>query len=146
MARLDRALLDAATFPVVTEVALRFADTDLQWHVNNVAAGGILQEARVLFNGHAGLADALQNGKRMMVAAISIEYAGEMLFPGTIEVGTGIRRIGRTSYTLVQVARQDGRPTLYAETTLVLADAGGPIAVPAALRAELERLSIRGED
>ena len=146
MARIDRAFLDTATFPLVTDVPVRFADTDLQWHVNNVAAAGILQEARVLFNRHVRLVEHLQKGERMMVAAISIEYAGEMLFPGTIEVGTGIRRIGRTSYTLAQVARQEGQPRLYAETTLVLADASGPIAVPAALRSVLERLSILGQD
>ena len=146
MARLDRALLDAAIFPVNAEVPVRFADTDLQWHVNNVAAAGILQEARVLFNRHAGLVEHLRNGARMMVAAISIEYAGEMLFPGMIEVGTGVRRLGHSSYTLAQVARQDGRATLYAETILVLADSGGPIAVPSALRGELERLGISGRE
>jgi acyl-CoA thioester hydrolase len=141
MARIDRARLDAATFPVTLAVPTRYADIDVQGHVNNVAAAVILQEARVQFNTTAGLRMEL-GGLRVMVAAIAIEYAGEMHHPDPVEVGTGIVAMGRTSVTMAQVARQNGRTALYAETVLVLADADGPAPIPASLREAFERLML----
>jgi acyl-CoA thioester hydrolase len=141
MARIDRARLDAATFPVTMAVPTRYADIDIQGHVNNVAAAVILQEARVQFNTTAGLKMEL-GGLRVMVAAIAIEYAGEMHHPDPVEVGTAIVAMGRTSLTIAQVARQNGRTALYAETVLVLADADGPAPIPAGLREAYGRLML----
>ena len=142
MARIDRKRLDEAAFPLVMTVPTRFDDLDAQGHVNNAAAAVILQEARTSVNRTARLAEVAP-GFRAMVAALQIEYAGEMYHPQPIEVSTGVLAIGRTSLTIGQVARQDGRPTLYAETVLVVADASGPAAVPEALRAAYEALLIR---
>jgi acyl-CoA thioester hydrolase len=139
MARIDRAALDKATFPASVSIPTRFADLDFQGHVNNAAVPVILQEARVDFNkaldmrGHLGRL-------RPMVAGISIEYAAELTHPGEIEILTGISKIGRTSFTLQQVARQNGRSAIYAEATLVIADANGTAPLPDGLRRNLETL------
>jgi acyl-CoA thioester hydrolase len=139
MARIDRAALDTANFPASVVIPTRFADLDFQGHVNNAAVPIILQEARVDFNkaldmrGHLG-------SLRPMVAGISIEYAAELTHPGEIEILTGISKIGRTSFTLQQVARQNGRSAIYAETTLVISDANGTAPLPDGLRRNLETL------
>jgi len=78
-----------------------------------------------------------------VVAALSIEFADEMYFPGVIEVSTGVLQIGRTSVTVGQIARQGGRITMYAETVLVLTGEAGPTPIPDAVRAVYERLSLR---
>lgn len=135
MARIDRKRLDAATFAVMLDVPTRFDDVDMQGHVNNAAAVVILQEARAHFNVAAGLRDHLGGGLRTMVAALTVEYAGENHHPGVVSVGTGVLAVGRTSFTLAQVARQNGRATLYAQAVMVLADADGPAPIPDALRA-----------
>ena len=108
MARIDRAALDKAIFPASVAIPTRFADLDLQGHVNNAAVPIILQEARVDFNKVLDMRGQL-GSLRPMVAGITIEYAAELTHPGEIEILTGISKIGRTSFTLQQVARQNGR-------------------------------------
>jgi acyl-CoA thioester hydrolase len=142
--RIDRQRLDGAAFPVTATIQTRFDDIDSQGHVNNAAAAVILQEARVELNRAARLVDT-RDGLRVVVAALSIEYAGEMHHPEPIEVGVGVLAIGRSSVTIGQLARQGGRPTLYAETVLVMTDADGPAAMPQALRDAYEGLMIRSQ-
>lgn len=141
MARIDRRRLDGAAFPVTLALQTRFDDVDVQGHVNNVAAAVFLQEARVNLNARARLAD-LAGGARPVVAAISIEYAGEMHHPEPIEIDSGVLALGRTSVTIGQRARQGGRTTLYAETVLVMAGENGAAAIPDPLRAAYESLML----
>ena len=142
MARIDRAALDNASFPAAVTIPTRFADLDLQGQVNNAAVPVILQEARVDFNTAVDMRGQL-GGLRPMVAGITIEYAAELTHPGEIEILTGVSKIGRTSFTLQQVVRQSGRTAIYAETTLVIADATGAAALPEGLRCNLEALLLR---
>jgi acyl-CoA thioester hydrolase len=142
MARIDRDRLTGAELPIVTEVPTRFADLDGFAHVNNAAAPVILQEARYDFSKQGGMVEATL-GVRVLVGALYIEYVGEMFFPGIVEVRSGILRVGRTSAVLGQIARQDGRPVLFAETVLVAAGEQGPQPIPAELRAVYERQSAR---
>lgn len=138
MARIDRALLDNATYPVITQVATRFDDLDILGHVNNVATAVLFEEGRVRFNRDAGL-QALRGGLRVMVVGLQIEFAAEIHHPDPVEVRTGTLAIGRTSFTIGQVARQNGRSVAYAHATLVFADADGPAPVPPAIRESYER-------
>lgn len=141
MARIDRKRLDVANFAVTLDIPTRYDDVDTQGHVNNAAGVVILQEARANFNVAAGL-HAHLDGLRLMVAALSVEYAGENYHPGLVRVSTGVLAVGRTSFTLGQVARQNGKSTLYAEAVMVVSDANGPTAIPDALRAAYERFVI----
>jgi acyl-CoA thioester hydrolase len=137
--RLDRERLGAPGFGIAAEIPVRYDDIDGQGHVNNAAAAVILQEARTHF--HAAARDTkMPAGLLSMVASLSIEFVGEMFFPGFVEVRTGVLRVGRTSYVLGQVGRQGGRITLYGETVLVVADADGPAPIPDAARAAYKRL------
>jgi acyl-CoA thioester hydrolase len=140
MSRIDRQRLAAAELPVVSRIATRFADLDSLDHVNNAAAAVLLQEARFDVFREAGQRAA---GVRTLVAALYIDYVGEMFVPGIVEVRSGIATIGRTSAVLAQVARQDGRTTMFAETVMVTADENGPVPHPDGLRALYERLSAR---
>jgi acyl-CoA thioester hydrolase len=139
--RIDRKRFDAYDFPVRVEIPLRFDDLDIQGHVNNAAAGVILQEGRVGFNQHAAL-PALVAGLRPVVAALRIEFALELRYPGVVEVSTGIIATGRSSFTLAQVGRQNGRSALYGEATIVISGTSGPVPIPQALRVALERLRV----
>jgi acyl-CoA thioester hydrolase len=143
MPRLDRARLDAADLRVVTQIPTRYDDLDSLGHVNNAAAAVILQEARVAFHAAVGFV-SLPGGLHSIVAALSIEYAGEMHFPEPVEVRSGILQLGRTSYVIGQVAYQGGRPALYAESVMVLTDANGPAPIPDAMRAAYEAHLVPG--
>jgi acyl-CoA thioester hydrolase len=141
MARIDRARLDAAEFKFVTEVPPRYTDLDPQKHVNNAALAAILQESRLRFQTAARVPQLLE-GRRILVAAVSIEYAGETLFPDPIEIGVGILTLGRTSVTLGHRGRQGGRATFYAETVLVCMGKDEPTPIPAGMREVYEGLLI----
>jgi acyl-CoA thioester hydrolase len=137
--RIARERLDALDFPIKVEVPIRFADLDTLGHVNNAAAAVILQEGRVLFNQRTTLPD-LEAGLRLVVAGLRIEFAMELRYPGVVEVCTAITTIGRSSFSMVQVGRQNGRSALYAEITIVVCNASGAVPISDGLRAEMERV------
>ncbi|MGA5504983.1 hypothetical protein [Streptomyces umbrinus] len=64
----------------------------------------------------------------------------------TLRIGTGVRSIGRTSFTYGQGMFVDGRLVATADATIVLADKSGPIALPDELLADLEELRLPGTD
>lgn len=122
-------------------VQTRLADLDMNKHVNNAAASVILQEARARFHAQCGMHGAL-DGLRVLVAGLTIEFAAEMHHPDPIEVHTGVLSVGRSAFTLGQVARQAGCDAIFAEVTMVVADGSGPTAIPEGLRQSLEALLI----
>jgi len=143
MARLDRRRLESAQYPFVAEIPVRYDDLDTLGHVNNAATVVILQEARAQFARTGGLR-AHMRGLHTIVVSITVEYADEILYPGVVQVSTGLVSLGRTSLTMAQVIRQKDRPAVYAETVLVMADANkAPIAVPDPIRALADSLTLK---
>ena len=141
MARLDRVRLTSGVFPYVCEVPTRFTDIDVLGHVNNVAAAAIFQEARARFSHACGLVGVM-NGLALVVASMTIEYADEMRHPDPVQVSVGLIELGRTSYRLGQVARQNGRIGAYAEIVQVASSNGASAPFGEAWRAKLESLKI----
>jgi acyl-CoA thioester hydrolase len=131
--RIDRTRLNAISFPDIARVQTRFYDVDVQGHVNNTASVIILQEARASFNVMTRMQEYL-NPIRVLVASLTVEFAAELYHGAPIEVGTGVLSVGRTSVRLGQVARQDGIPSLYAETVMVFTNIHGPTLIPTGLR------------
>lgn len=136
--RIDRARFDAATFPTVVEMQLRFDDLDVNAHVNNVAVILLLQEARVHFDRTLALPE-IGSARRTVVAAMNVEYGGELLYPGTVEISSGIVALGRSSFTFGQLIRQNSVSAVYSQITMVVTDAQGPVPLPADLRSAIER-------
>ncbi len=136
--RIDRARFDSATFPSVIELPIRFDDLDVLWHVNNVAIIALLQEARVQFN-RAISSLALPDGMRTVVGAMTVEYGGELTYPGLVEISSGIVAIGRTSYTFGQMIRQNGKGAVYSQITMVVTNTNGSAAIPDGVRSAIER-------
>ncbi|MFE6049988.1 hypothetical protein ACFQ6N_04490 [Kitasatospora sp. NPDC056446] len=60
----------------------------------------------------------------------------------TVRIGTGMRAIGRSSYTYRQGMFADGQLVATAEGTMVLAGESGTIALPDELRADLDELRL----
>ena len=136
--RIDRAWFDTARYPSVMELPIRFDDLDVLWHVNNVAVISLLQEARVHFNRTMAL-PPLGADLRTVVAAMVTEYGGELNYPGTIAISSGVLRLGRTSYTFGQLIRQNGVSAVYSQITMVMTDANGPAALPESFRSAIEQ-------
>lgn len=124
-------------YPAVLDVPVRFADLDPLRHINNVAIGQFYEEARVHLNSQV-FAKAQTRPERILVANVDIAYLSEGLYPGVIRVGSGIGRIGRTSYEIMQALFQNDTCIGAAQTIVVYIQNGAPTPPPPEVRTALE--------
>ena len=124
--------LELNTYPHRFDITTRFADVDPQWHLNNVRIAEYYQEGRVSF--HAAVKTEFnlerERGTRMLVAHQSIDYLGEVAYPGNVTIGVGIARVGSTSYTIGMGMFQNGRCVGISDAVLVYATKEGPSPLP----------------
>lgn len=108
--------LDA--YPLRAFEKLRYADTDRQGHVNNAVFATMLETGRVelLYAPDEPLADA---GCAFVVASLHLDFLGEITWPGRVEIGTRIARIGTSSFTVDQGLFQHERCVATAQTVIV---------------------------
>jgi len=104
-----------------TPVTLRYGDTDRQGHINNAAYCTFFESGRVAFlcHEHGTIAD---DGFSFVIAKLSLDFLKEMNFPGTVEVGTRVNNIGKSSFTCGQALFKDGECCSTAESVIVLTD------------------------
>lgn len=118
-----------ATFPHHATDTVRYADTDRQGHVNNAVFATFLETGRteILYAPAAPLYEA---GAEFVIARLTLEFLGEIRWPGSVSIGTGVQRIGTSSVTLEQALFQDGACVARAETVIVQIDTGSRRARP----------------
>lgn len=106
----------------VTEVYVRFCETDAIGHVNNTSHFLYFEEARTKFfkevypNKPASFA--------FMMANINCSYLNEAFSDQTLKVSTNIKKIGTTSFTILQTLENivEGIMIAEAETVIVSYD------------------------
>lgn len=100
---------------------IRYADTDRQGHVNNALFATFLETGRVeiLYDPDQPLA---ADGAEFVIARLSLDFRGELRWPGSVTVGTAVRKIGKSSLELSQVMYQEDRCVALAETVIVQVD------------------------
>jgi acyl-CoA thioester hydrolase len=108
-------------FPHRTVETIRFGDLDRQNHVNNAVFSTFLESGRViiLYGPEYGLTVP---GTSFVLARIAIDFLGEMHWPGEVEIGTAVARVGNASLGLDQALFVDGVCVATADNTLVLVD------------------------
>jgi acyl-CoA thioester hydrolase len=94
-------LTDRSTYTLWTPQQLRFADVDAQLHVNNVAFCTFLESGRVHVFVQL-LAGAAPEGAMWVLKQMEIDYREELNWPGDIDVGTVVLRLGKSSVTIGQ--------------------------------------------
>lgn len=108
-------------FPGRTQDKVRYVDTDRQGHVNNAVFASFCETGRVTF-----LFDPEQplhpRGTAFVIARLVLDFRAEIRWPGTVEIGTRVEQIGRSSFTLKQALFQGERLVATAETIIVLMD------------------------
>lgn len=114
--RLKELALDA--FPSITSEKVRYRDTDRQGHVNNAVFGTYFETGRVelLYDQNKAL---LSEHCSFVVAKTTIEFIAEIHWPGPIEIGTGILRIGNSSILVGANLYQHNRLVATSETIVV---------------------------
>lgn len=105
-------------FPVRTFDKLRYADTDRQGHVNNAVFATFLETGRVeiLYDDDGSLSD---EGCAFVIAKLELDFLSEINWPGTVDIGTRVLKVGRSSFTLEQGVFQNGKPAARAKTVIV---------------------------
>lgn len=108
-------------FPARTFDKVRYADTDRQGHVNNAAFATFCETGRVefLFDPERPL---YPPGAAFVIARLALDLRAEVRWPGTVDIGTRVEQIGRSSLTLKQALFQGERLVATAETVIVLMD------------------------
>lgn len=109
-------------FPRHTSDKLRYADTDRQGHVNNAVFATFFETGRVelLYDG----ADPLHApGGAFVIARLSVDFVDEIRWPGSVEIGTRVGAVGRSSIKLEQALFQNGRHVASAQSVIVHVDA-----------------------
>ncbi len=138
-----RALAERARFKVWSKDILRLSDLDHQNHVNNAVHPGLFTNGRYALI-YGRLRPHVEPTNGFSLVKITIEYLNEMHYPGEVEVGTLVRRIGTSSVTYGQAIFNDGKCAAVAESVMVMLDGKTrrPAPLPAAAIAALE--SLRG--
>jgi acyl-CoA thioester hydrolase len=108
-------------FPHRIVETIRFGDLDRQNHVNNSVFATFFESGRVvlLYNEEYGLTVP---GASFVLAHLSIDFLGEIRWPGEVEIGTAIAAIGKSSLRVKQALFVKGVCVATAENTLVMVD------------------------
>lgn len=138
MAKPDPALLDPAVYPHVCEVTTRFADLDINNHINNVAMAAIIEDARVRFHVASGFAKAIPAGSQTMVVSLTIDYLAQAYYPHPLKVHSGLSAVGERSLRLRHLLTQNDRPVALAEAVAVHVVGGKAAPLPENLREMIE--------
>lgn len=140
MTRIPPHRLDAGRYPFKVRILARYADVDPLWHINNVALAQYYEEARVsaTMKIMGGQRIPTPSGERILIAHQSIDYLREGSYPGTLDIGVGVLRIGNSSYTYGMAMFQEALCVSVSEAVLVFADASGPARLPDEYRRRLD--------
>ena len=108
-------------FPIRVGDIVRLGDLDHQGHVNNAVFATYFESGRV------GLIYDQENGLQVpgatsVVARLEIDFLGELNWPGTVEIGTAVEEIGRSSYRFVHALFNKGTCAATGRSTMVLID------------------------
>jgi len=100
---------------------VRYGDMDRQGHVNNAVYPTYFETGRVerIYDPDYGF---LVEGCTTVIARIEIDFLKELRWPGTIEIGTAIAEIRRSSYVFSQAIFSKGECAARARSTMVLID------------------------
>ena len=118
-ARASTPLLE--NYPYRLSDNVRFADLDPNQHVNNAVYASYFETGRVTLvkDRSFGL---MPPGLGWVLVRLDIHFRAELHWPGTIALGLGVSRLGRTSVSFEQVVFSEGRCMASAQATTVLVD------------------------
>jgi len=115
---------------------VRFADLDPNQHVNNAVYATYFETGRVTLMKDPGYG-LTPPGLAWIMVRLDIHFRAELRWPGTIEMGLGVGKFGRTSVTFDQVVFSEGKCVASARSVSVLI--GENTRKPTPLTAEIVR-------
>ena len=123
---------------------VRFGDLDPNQHVNNASYATYFETGRVTLvkDKDYGL---MPPGVGWVMVRLDMHFREELHWPGSIELGLGVLKFGRTSVTFDQVVFSNGQCVASAQAVTVLIDEGTrkPTALTRDILHNLERWRMR---
>ena len=134
-------------FPYRLSDNVRFADLDPNQHVNNAVYASYFETGRVTLMKDRSFG-LMPEGFAWMLVRLDIHFRAELRWPGTIELGLGVARFGRTSVTFDQVVFSQLKCVASAQSVNVLINEKPrkPTPLTAEIIENLQRWRRRGID
>ena len=110
--------LPLTSFPFVTFDKVRYGDTDRQGHVNNAVFATFFETGRVEML-YQPSHEFLSKDCSFVVAKSTLDLLAEIHWPGQVDIGTGIVRIGNSSLVIAANLYQHGQLVATSETIVV---------------------------
>jgi len=108
-------------YPNVRRENIRYRDTDRQGHVNNAVFSTFYECSRVavLFDPER---DLVSPQRQFVIARSEIDFLAEVTWPGHVDIGICITRVGTSSIVAEQAIFQNGVCASTARSIMVLMD------------------------
>jgi acyl-CoA thioester hydrolase len=132
-------------YPVTGKSQARYADMDVNAHLNNVAIESLHEDARAALNARVfpGVHDPRARQLRLVTSQNVVHFLAEAHWPAVIETGVGIGRIGRTSFVASSALFGNGVCISVCDAVLVAVGDDGPVPIPDFARDVLGDLRLR---
>ena len=132
-------------FPYWLTDNVRFADLDPNQHVNNAVYATYFETGRVTLMKDLKFG-LMPSGLAWIMVRLDIHFRAELKWPGSIEMGLGVSKFGRTSVTFDQVVFSEGRCVASSQSVSVLIDeiSRRPVPLTDEVRQNFERWWRRG--
>lgn len=140
----DPRRLDFAAYPWSQIMETRFADMDVNRHLNNVAFARFFEETRIRFNWSLIEKNMPSERPHYLVAHVAIDFLGEGRYPEPVTMAYAVGSIGRTSFRAAMAMFQHGTCIALCDSVLVHRGPDGPAPLPAPLRNRLEAFALKG--
>jgi acyl-CoA thioester hydrolase len=132
-------------FPYRLTDNVRFADLDPNQHVNNAVYATYFETGRVTLMKDLKFG-LMPEGLAWIMVRLDIHFRAELKWPGTIEMGLGVSKFGRTSVTFDQVVFSEGKCVASSQSVSVLIDdiSRRPVPLTDEIKKNFERWWRRG--
>jgi acyl-CoA thioester hydrolase len=108
-------------FPFRATDSIRLGDLDPQSHVNNAVYATYFETGRVYLIRETFRSDT-HSAKNIAVVRLEIDYLRELHWPGPVDIGTRVARIGNTSLTLDHALFKNGECVATGRSIIVQLD------------------------
>jgi acyl-CoA thioester hydrolase len=126
-------------YPIVDTNQARYADMDVNGHLNNLALEALHENARAVLNLRV-MPDAYATERRSLRIVSSqnvVHFLAEAHWPANIRVGVGVGRVGNTSFVGSSGLFVGDQCISVCDTVLVVVGDNGPASIPREMREAL---------
>ncbi len=145
----DKPQITRAEYPHFLSIATRWMDNDIYGHVNNALYYGFFDTAINEYLIAEGGLDINAGGVIAFAVESQCQYLRPLAFPGTIDVGLRVGKLGNSSVRYELAIFKQGEAAAaaagYFVHVFVDRDTQRPVPMPAAIRTALERLVLTRE-